>query len=200
MQDFSLILHIIAGFSALLIGTFVMFMKKGDNRHVLMGRVYFWSMMLVVATSLFLSIVKSNGFLLGVGIFVFYQAFAGMRSGSKKIMPSKWYDIAVLITAFANAIFMVSTGNIVLIVFACITFSLVFNDLKAYYSLYKKKELKKLAWLARHIGMMVGSYIGTFTAFLVVNIQLPANNWIIWIGPTLLFVPLLVFWTRKYAK
>lgn len=200
MTTIFLFIHILTGFTALLFGTILMFIKKGGRKHVLLGRIFFWSMMFVVLSALYLAIAKNNAFLLAVGIFVFYQAFAGMRSANRKSIPGKWFDIAVLIIALINAGFMILTGNIVLIVFAIITFLLGFIDLRSYYLVSQNKDLPKLAWLARHIGMMMGSYIGTLTAFLVVNIQLANNQWIIWLGPTILFVPLMRYWTWKYTS
>lgn len=200
MFDIFLILHIISGFTALLFGTIIMAIKKGGKRHVLLGRIFFWSMMVVVFSALFLALSKNNGFLLGVGIFVFYQAFAGMKSGNRKNLSPKVLDVIVLFVAFANAVFMTTTGNIVLIVFGIISFALIFQDLRIYYRIYKNKEIPHLAWLSRHIGMMVGAYIGTFTAFLVVNVQLSSNQWIVWFAPTLILVPLMRYWNRKYTK
>jgi hypothetical protein len=46
--------------------------------------------------------------------------------------------------------------------------------------------------------MMIGAYIGAFTAFLVVNFVLDGVPAIlIWLGPTLIFMPIMIFWQRK---
>jgi hypothetical protein len=200
MENVFLIVHVFAGFIALSSGTVIMLMRKGGAKHVKLGRVFFWSMMLVVFSALYLAITKNNGFLLGVGLFVFYQAFAGMRSAVKHEIPFNFWDSIVLIIALLNAVFMVSTGNIILLVFGIISFTLVGVDLRAYYAQYKQKTLPKLAWLRRHIGMMVGAYIGTFTAFLVVNIQLDGYQWLVWLGPTFLFVPLMNYWQWTFTR
>src|SRR5690606_997001 len=115
-------------------------MKKSNKRHVQLGRIFFWSMMLVVVSALYLAITKSNLFLLCVGIFVFYQAFAGMRSANTKAIPRKFLDVFVLIAAFINVLVMLYTGNIVLIIFAVISIFLVLNDLRSYYLLYRQRE------------------------------------------------------------
>lgn len=45
---------------------------------------------------------------------------------------------------------------------------------------------------------MVGSYIASVTAFLVVNIEfLPPV--LIWLAPTAVLVPLILVWTRRWA-
>ena len=48
--------------------------------------------------------------------------------------------------------------------------------------------------------MMMGAYIGAITAFLVVNIHDFEPAWLIWLLPTFILVPLMRFWTWKYAK
>jgi hypothetical protein len=37
------------------------------------------------------------------------------------------------------------------------------------------------------------------TAFLVVNVNFVSPAWIVWILPTVIFTPLIVYWTRKYT-
>ena len=195
-----LLLHILTGFSALLFGSILMIIKKGGKRHTKLGRLYFWSMIIGVISALVLAIFKGNLFLLGVGIFVFYQTFAGWRSAKKKSIPSSFWDVFVLIIAFFNGILMVFSGSIVLIVFGSISIFLCLNDVRSYYMIRKKGSIPKLAWLARHIGMMVGSYIGALTAFLVVNIQILNYQWIVWIAPTAIFIPIMNYWTNRFTK
>jgi len=48
--------------------------------------------------------------------------------------------------------------------------------------------------------MMLGAYISTFTAFLVVNIQSENYAYLIWLMPTFIGTPLIVFWTMKYTR
>ena len=57
-------------------------------------------------------------------------------------------------------------------------------------------------WLLAHLGGMLGSYIGAFTAFLVNN----NNRWIhmpnvmAWIGPTVILVPLIFYEINRVKK
>jgi hypothetical protein len=64
------------------------------------------------------------------------------------------------------------------------------------------KSKHKNYWLLAHIGGMLGSYIGAFTAFFVNNnarwIHLPEI--IAWLGPTVFITPLIIFELRKYKK
>lgn len=59
------------------------------------------------------------------------------------------------------------------------------------------------AWLMEHIAGMFASGIGTVTAFVVVNaarLDLPVPGWVVWLAPTLLGVPALVYWQRRMRR
>lgn len=199
MENLALITHVLTGFLSLAVGTIIMISKKGNRLHVQLGRIFFWSMQGVVLTAIYLSIVKDNAFLFHVGIFVFYQSFAGWRAVKTKSVPFKWYDSIIALIAALNGLMMILNGNIVLIVFGGISLFLVLGYLRSLYLVKQNKAMKRIEWLVQHISLKVGAYIGTLTAFLVVNIQLGEYNWIVWIAPTVLFVPLLNFWNFKYA-
>lgn len=196
----ALFAHIITGYTALTAGTSIMILKKGDRRHQLIGRVFYLTMLAVSASALVLAGLKSNMFLVHIAIFVLYQNVAGRRSVKKKsLLPNVW-DILLLVAALVNGILMLFAGNPVLMVFGGISVFLVFNDLRIYYRLHRKKQMPKLGWKARHIGMMMGAYIGALTAFLVVNVSL--SGWpgiVLWLAPTAVFVPLMQWWTWKFT-
>jgi len=46
---------------------------------------------------------------------------------------------------------------------------------------------------------MVGSYITIFSAFLVVNNHGYFPEFVVWFGPTVVLVPLIILWQKKYA-
>jgi uncharacterized membrane protein len=200
LKTISLILHIVCGYAALTAGLFVMLRKKGDLNHRRLGNIFFYTMLGVTISAIFLSIAKEKAFLLHVGLFVFYQNFAGWRSVKVRSLKPAIVDWLVLIIATINAYFMVTSGNVVLMVFGGITFLLVFTDLRIYYNLSKQIAISKLGWLARHLGMMMGAYIGAITAFLVVNVNNFEPAWLIWLAPTFILVPLMQYWTWKYTK
>lgn len=195
-----LVLHIVAGYIALTAGLFSMAAAKGRTLHRRAGRLFFISMLGVTASSIFLAVAKSNDFLLFVGIFVFFQNYSGWKVLRNKAQHPDWADWAVLAVAFVNAVFMIYSLNIVLLVFGGISLLLVATSLRTYYQLYRGIPLPKLSWLARHIGMMMGAYIGTLTAFLIVNIQFFEPYWVIWLAPTAVFVPLMRFWTWQHTR
>jgi hypothetical protein len=83
----------------------------------------------------------------------------------------------------------------VLLAFAFISLRFVAAD----YMFFKGKTKFANQWLLNHLQRMIGTYIASLTAFLVVNINFnPA--FVIWLAPTVLIVPLIVYWSRKYGK
>ena len=193
-----LALHIFAGYLALSAGAASMLARKGQSLHRQTGKIFYYSMLGVSASAISLSLAKGIPFLLFVGIFVLYQNYSGCRALRHKSLRPNRLDWAMLAAAFVNALFMLRTMNIVLLVFGAITLLLAFNDLKTYRAVLLGRRLPKLRWLSRHIGMMTGVYIGTLTAFLVVNVQLQPY-WALWLAPTAVFVPLMRYWTWKFA-
>lgn len=197
---FALGLHVIAGYSALLLGLFIMIATKGNSLHRKLGSAFFYIMLGVTVSALLMAGIKSNEFLFYIGVFVFYQNYGGWKSiRVKSLEPDRW-DWLILLAALANGIAMLITGNIVLIVFGSISVLLVVQDLSRYRVLHRGGTIKKNAWLARHIGMMIGAYIATLTAFLVVNIQNFQPFWVLWLAPTLILIPLMQYWTWKYTR
>ncbi|MFM1998262.1 MAG: hypothetical protein RL204_209 [Bacteroidota bacterium] len=199
-MDIALGIHIASGFTALAAGTIVMIMKKGHKPHRLLGKIFFITMIGVVASALFISLTKGNQFLMHMAIFVWYQNYAGWRAIQDKSLKANGLDWAVGFMAAINGVVMVSTFNLVLLVFGALSVFLVLQDINTQLLLRKGKELRKLSWLRKHIGMMVGAYIGTFTAFLVVNINDFEPAWLLWLLPTAVLVPLMRYWTKRYCS
>ena len=200
LQLGALSVHIIAGYLALTSGLLVMILKKGNNRHILLGHWFYYTMLLVCISALLLSVIKSNAFLLHIAIFVGYQNHAGRRSVQDKTLRASWIDWIILMAATINGAFMVMTGNIVLTVFGAISLFLVSGDVRTQWLLSKGKGLARQAWLKRHIGMMMGAYIGAITAFVVVNVYVEHYGWVLWLAPTAILVPLMQVWTYRFTR
>ncbi len=107
-------------------------------------------------------------------------------------------DWVLLLTTFMNCLAMVLSGQLVLMVFGVLGGSLAAQDAKLFYDIIRQKEILKNQWLLRHISTMLGGYIATFTAFLVVNVSLESAPWLPWLLPTIIGTPLIAYWTRKY--
>ncbi|MFM2392209.1 MAG: hypothetical protein RLZZ546_186, partial [Bacteroidota bacterium] len=74
-----LIVHIIGGGTSLLIGLLILFLQKGDKRHIFLGSIFFWSMLCASIVSIPMSIFHPNIFLMLIGIWTIYMLITGKR-------------------------------------------------------------------------------------------------------------------------
>ena len=197
---FMLVLHIAAGFTALIFGFAAILSGKGNRRHLLTGRVFYRSMLVIAFSAVILSLFRLNLFLLLIALFALYNNVSGYRSVKNKSLRPQKIDWIVTGLGLVTGLVMIATLNVVLIVFGSISCVLSVGDLRAYQLILRGKEAPRFAWLIKHIGMMMGAYIATFTAFVVVNIDFVQPAWIPWLAPTALGVPVMVYWQRKYAN
>lgn len=200
LYQISLALHIASGYLALITGLVAMGSRKGRKTHRGGGRIFFISMMFVAGTALVISLIKGIVFLLLIGIFAFYQNYSGYRAVKNKDLTPNWADWIVLIIAALNGLAMIYTMNPVLLAFGVINTFLVVSQFRLFWFRLRGKSLPKLEWLGQHLGMMMGAYIATITAFLVVNIKNFEPFWLPWLAPTIILVPLLVYWRIKYTR
>jgi len=206
---YSLFVHVLAGCVSLLAGLGAIIFRNKIKQHRPFGSVYFWAMTVVFVTSLYVSLYKQNWFLFFISIFTYHSCFTALRSLKLKKLhleqKAAWFDWA---TDFVNILINLSLVTLGLLIiknqlqFAiiCIVFGSI--GIRGSYSniqRYRGKIKEKNYWLMQHIGGMLGSYIGAFTAFLVNN----NNRWIhapqivAWLGPTFLFVPLIIYELNK---
>jgi uncharacterized membrane protein len=194
-----LVIHIAAGFSALITGTFAIAVRKGSRTHNRAGRIFFYLMLVVTASAVVLSIFRPNVFLLLIAFFGFYQNLNGYRAIRNKSLRPARIDWIVSAIGLVTGILMIAQLDIVLIVFGSLSLLLSIGDFRSHYLLSRGGEAGRTAWLARHIGMMMGAYIATFTAFVVVNVQFEPMPWLPWLAPTAMFVPLMAYYQKKFA-
>jgi uncharacterized membrane protein len=208
---FFLVIHIIAGTIGLLSGTINIIRKKGDKKHKLVGKFFLYGMLTVGLSAFVLSLMHKNYFLFIVGVFTFYMAATGDRYLSLKELRTtqkpKLIDwlLTVFMLLFGLAfigfgIYHLSNSEnfgIVFIVFGFIGLRMVGRDIKN----YKGKTEIINYWLIAHLQRMIGAYIAAITAFLVVNgkyLDGLVPNYVIWLLPTVILVPLIIKWTKKY--
>ncbi|TND08377.1 MAG: hypothetical protein FD123_2173 [Bacteroidetes bacterium] len=208
-HTYFLSIHIAAGTISLVLAPIAMIVKKGGSAHRLWGKIYFWSMAVVALTAIIMSVYHHIPFLLMVAIFSFYSAFAGYRILYRK-KAVHWKELKILDKAgtVLNGLFSAAlcvygmlvwkSGEtalgIISLVFAGIGMRTAFLEFRSYFR--PVHDLK--GWLRAHIGGMVGSYIAAVTAFLV-NTGFFLPDLVRWLGPTVIGVPLIVWFTRKYV-
>lgn len=203
-----LIIHIIAGSIGLFTGTINIIRKKGDKPHILIGKFFFYGMIINAVAGFVMSILHDNIFLLIIAVFSFYLTATGQRFLSLKKLDKgqkpKSIDWIITSVMIVFALFFIAYGaalvvnqnnfGTVLLVFGGISLLMARKDIL----IYKGKIKFKNYWLLIHIQRMIAAYIAALTAFLVVNNSyLPPV--VAWLMPTVILTPLIFYWSGKNA-
>jgi len=199
LYKIALTLHVTAGFTALSTGTWALLVKKGGKAHKIVGIIFFYAMIIVALTAVGIAIPKNQTFLLMIAIFAFFQSYFGYRSTKNRNLKPNIADWLVLALAAGNSFFMIYSLHIVLIVFGSISTVLTVGQFTIYLKAMRGQELPRLMWLRQHIGMMMGAFIATITAFVLVNLRGFEPSWLPWLAPTAILVPLIAYYQNKYA-
>jgi uncharacterized membrane protein len=196
-----LFLHILSGFMALISGFFSLVSKKGGLNHRRSGKIFVYAMAIVCITSVMLSMIRNNSFLFFISVFSFYQFYMGRRAIYNKELKPSIADWVILLIATVNSLFMIISMDIVLSVFGIVNAVIASGNWNRNLKIQRAIHLPANSWLKVHIGMMIGSYIATLTAFLVVNSGwfgfLNLHRAFFWFLPTIVLVPMIVYWTRR---
>ena len=79
-----LVIHIAGGATSLILGTYIIFNKKGDKKHKVLGKIYFCTKLSASIVSLPMAYLHPNYFLLIIGVFTSYMLLSGTRYLQKK--------------------------------------------------------------------------------------------------------------------
>ena len=205
MMQILLSIHILAGIFALLCSALAVCSEKGKRIHVLSGRTYFWSMVVIFLTAIPMSIITNNIFLFLIAIFSFYLAFAGMRfARNRKGLTTTldWIMVSLMILSGVGmwilALIHFTNNNsqfIPLLVFGFVAIAVGYGDFKS----HKNKKVIGKERIARHLTNMMGGTIAIITAVLVVNVDIEPV-WVWWVLPTALITPVIFWWNAKVLK
>ncbi len=208
-----LAIHAAAGGVALGVAPLAMLVRKGGAWHRRWGKVYFFCMIVVCATAIFMAIVHPRNFwLLLVAVFSFHLVASGYRSlylkklheGLKPAAVDLWlhgiaglFNGGLLIWGLSHMLMgHKDTKAILFSVFGLIGTFMVFINLQRFY----KRKHDKREWFFGHIAGMLGGYIATLSAFSAVNLTMIRPVWLQWLWPTLVGVPIIVIWSSYYRK
>ncbi len=204
--------HVLSGLISFLLGIVAMVSKKGGPLHRGVGKGYVLAMAyLFISALLILYFVRYNFFLMVIAILSFYAAFSGMRATKRKEPGTEqWFDWVAAILLLTSGIcllgyglWVIFNGNWAMAIlsgaFGWLSTASAVRDIR----IFRETERKdRMWWWYSHMGSMLGSYIALITAFLVNNMPkwLPEfeHQWIFWILPAVLIVPLNVRWEKHY--
>lgn len=208
--QFMLVLHIVGGATGLIFGTILLFQKKGNGSHVFLGKVFYYGMLLAGFSSLILACLHPNSFLFMIGIFTLYMTITGVRYNryAKKLpIKANIPDISAIVLMALGSATLIVIGTLKLIHGDSFGFALLFFSLIGVQYIREDwknfKHPKPNLFMLGHISRMVGSYIASLTAFLVVNYKLlppQIPGVVLWMAPSLVLTPLIFKWTRPFNK
>ena len=197
-----LCIHIACGFISLVCSLGAMISPKGYYRHRRFGTYFFYGMTGVFITAIPMAIMKHLLFLFLIAIFSYYLAFSGRRYARNRLgWPAKIDWVVSCAMLFVSAIMILlgiyhfNLDNyqcIVLIVFGVIGGIISTSDLKTYRMQSAVGRLR----IAKHLSAMLGATIAAITAFSVTNLSFKPEI-VIWLGPTVLLVPVIIWWKSK---
>jgi uncharacterized membrane protein len=167
----NIIIHVSAGSVSLLIGLFILLMKKGGKVHRIAGRIFLWLLAVVILTGLFgVFVFRLNSFLLVITTLSGYMGFSGFRAVRNRSNVPKVLDIVVALLALASVLFFVwyfrSIGMIwsPVIIYSSVGYLIlaVVYDLGRYFIC--ESSYQRL-WLQEHILKLVSAFSGLLSAF-----------------------------------
>ena len=191
MYNYLLTLHIISGSLSCIIGVIPLITKKGGTRHKFYGKIFHYSLVIASVSSIIISLMKGLEFLLLLGLFTVYMLVQGRRSLGLLRESPKVYDYVLSIMAIISGIllFIVSNGFLGTFGLLFIVFAIV--------DILKYQNYIKSNWMNNHIARMMGAYISSVTAFLVVNLSGELNQIFVWLSPTVIGTIIIIYFIRK---
>lgn len=99
-----LVVHICAGALGLLSGTAAMSFRKGSPRHVLAGRVFVTSMLIMAAAAVYLAIVRHQPNNIGGGILTFYLIATAWLTAKRRDGEASRLDWVALLIPLVTGI------------------------------------------------------------------------------------------------
>jgi uncharacterized membrane protein len=209
MKSILLFIHITCGSIALLSGPVAMLRQDGKSLHRISGKIFFYTMTIVFLTAVYLSITDQLIFLLLIAVFSYYNIVSAYRAlylkrlghGQKPALMD-WMILCItlvfhsgLLAWGVERLMSSQSFGIVALVFAMIGLLTNLREYRTFTKGYREKN----GWLYSHITGMIGGYIASLTAFLVNTVSFqPA--FILWIAPTLVFTPFIIYTISKFRK
>lgn len=202
--DILLIVHVICGGISLLLGLGILIQRKGSRLHRLVGTIYFITMLLAAFAALPMSYIKNNYFLFTIAVLTAYMVITGRSYIRKRKNPKAtafdWLMTVIIVLAglsfMSFGIYQLSKENVFGTVYVCFSFAALFFGWQDVRNFLNKSPITNF-WLTTHLQRMVGSYIASVTAFLVVNNRILPGV-VAWLLPSVMLIPLILKWTWRY--
>lgn len=205
----SLFIHIFAGASTLIAGPIALFFQKKTKQHRIAGKVFTYSMMAVIATSVFkfLRVPHEVGyqFLFAISILVAFNIWQGVRSIQfmKGKQPGQ-FDRTIIWLFIFTGVAMVNAAvwyylrgvNMALPILFGVFGTIVLASSLTFRRFLVAGNIPPRWWLRIHIKAMMGAFVASTTAFTVNAINF-VPFYVQWFGPAVLLQPLVYYFLRE---
>jgi hypothetical protein len=208
IHNTNIVIHVVAGSIALLLGIIDLITKKGGNWHKKSGNYFLILLIIVVLTGLIgVFIFKRNTFLLIITVLSAYYGFSGYRILHTKINSPKFIDISVAIISLISVSYFLYYFKSIgmywspIIVYSTVGALLIIVAYDFVRYLIPKKTYKNI-WLYEHIFKMIGAFTALLSAFsgtVFENYQ-PYSQFLPSVFGTLLQIGFIVYYVRKFKK
>jgi uncharacterized membrane protein len=202
----AIVIHVVLGGGAFLLGTITLFSKKGSSIHKSSGRLFYVSMVVSVALSLLVSLLPNHQSpsLFQIGVLSLYFLIGGKRSLLLK-QQSSAPSINRLLTDQVLAFTVVLVSLVIMLYSVYVDGS--FHPLRTVFGvvgiafggldlwLFYDSEKLKRKWLFLHLSKMLGGYTAAVTAFMVAQDIL--GGYYNWFTPTVFALAYIVYWAFK---
>lgn len=204
LHQANILIHVVSGCVALLLGLFILVTAKGTNRHCKAGRFFLITLSVVIFTSLAgVFLFKLSQFLFIITLISGYEAWSGYRVIKNKQTGPRGFDYLVSFLVLLSGIvfhlyFWASKPNwSPVIIYSTLMwlYILCSYDLLRY---FLKKSFQIKAYVYEHIVKVVGALAAICSAFL--GTILPEYQPFSQIGPSTIGFILILFLSFQYSQ
>ncbi len=208
LHNANILIHVVAGSVALLLGILALTTGKGGKWHKQSGNYFLIFLIIVVLTGLIgVFIFKRNTFLLIITVLSAYYGFSGYRILQNKTNSPKLIDISVAIISLISVSYFLYYFKSIgmywspIIVYSTVGALLLIVTYDFLRYLIPKKTYRNM-WLYEHIFKMIGAFTALLSAFsgTVFDNYQPYSQFLPSVFGTLLQVGFIVYYVRKFKK
>jgi len=174
LHNLNILVHVITGSIALLLGLIALLSRKGGIAHNKTGRYFLMFISAVIFTGLIgVLVFGRNTFLLVITILSGYVSFSGYRILKLKSNIPKSIDILAAIVSllilayflyYFKSIGMIWSPIIIYSTVGALLFVISYDFLR--YSIPRKKYIKNRIWIYEHIYKMTSAFSALLSAFI----------------------------------
>lgn len=173
LHQSNIVLHVLTGTIALLLGLIALLSIKGGNIHHKSGRYFLFLISFVIVTGLIgVFIFGRNTFLLVITILSGYVSFSGFRILKSKSNAPRTLDIAIAIVSllvlgyflyYFQSIGMIWSPIVIYSTVGALVFVILYDFLR--YLIPQKVYGKYRIWIYEHIYKMTSAFAALLSAF-----------------------------------